>query len=36
MTMRHIFTHPLFIAAALLVSPFLLITYYYCAWLLVG
>ena len=32
--MKHIITHPLTIAAALLVSPLLLIIYYFCVWLL--
>ena len=34
--MTHFYQHPLFVAAALLVSPLLLIVYYYCAWLILG
>jgi len=33
---KHILTHPLFIAAVLLASPFLLLAYYFCAWLILG
>ncbi len=37
MTMKHILIHPLTLAALLvIVTPLLLIAYYYCVWLLVG